>query len=99
MAEINEVSLETTEGIDIEDYDDKIQAILCSIKGTIPGSRGYGIPLRGIAKPPYVAANIMAAELADVVDEYLPEIRVKGVKAEGTIDGDIDVTIQIGRRI
>ena len=99
MAEINDVSLETAEDIDIEDYDDKIQAILCSIKGTIPGSRGYGIPLRCLSKPPTVAANIMAAELADVIDEYLPEIRVKGVKAEGTIDGDLDVTVQIGRRI
>lgn len=99
MTEINEVALTAEDDdLDIEEYHERIQALLYTIEGTLPGSRGFGIPLRFISNPPNVIANMLAAELAGKFEEFMPELRLIGITTQGTIDGDIDVTIHVGRR-
>ncbi len=98
MIDVNNVILKSEEEIDLEIYNDKIQALLFTIEGTLPGSRGFGIPMRALSKPQAIAANTMVAELAAKVDTFIPEVRVVGATTTGTIDGDLDITLQIGRR-
>lgn len=99
MADINEVMVETDDDdIDLEEYDGKIQALIFSFEGTIPGSRGFGLSMDFLSKSPPTAVNMLAGELADKVEEFLPEIKVTGIDSEGTADGDLDITIHIGRR-
>jgi hypothetical protein len=99
VADINEVTVEADDdSIDLEEYDGKIQALIFSYEGTLPGSRGFGLSMDFISKSWPTAVNILAGELADKVEEFLPEIKVTGVETEGSTDGELDVTIHIGRR-
>jgi len=98
MAEIGDITLKSDEEIQLEIYHDQIMALIISVEGTIPGSRGFGIPLGTLSKPQPVVVNSLVAELAEKVDEFIPGIRVISATAEGTPDGDMDLTVKIGRR-
>ena len=93
----------------IERIDSQIKALILSMVGTIPGSRGFGLEREFISRPPQEALNLLAIELEEKLEEYIPEVTVANVEGkdgnavgnvEGKVNGDgsIEPTIYIERR-
>ena len=78
----------------IERIDSQIKALILSMVGTIPGSRGFGLEREFISRPPQEALNLLAIEL----EEYIPEVTVANVEGKVNGDGSIEPTIYIERR-
>lgn len=49
----------------IERIDSQIKALILSMVGTIPGSRGFGLEREFISRPPQEALNLLAIELEE----------------------------------
>ena len=93
----------TDSEIPVERYDPQIRALLASTLGTIPGSRGYGLARTFLSAPMNEAVNILAIELEEKVEEYIPEITIEEVVPNygkrGGIEGAVEsVSIVIGIR-
>ena len=63
----------------IEHIDSQIKALILSMVGTIPGSRGFGLEREFISRPPQEALNLLAIELEEKLEEYIPEVTVANV--------------------
>ena len=50
----------------IERIDSQIKALILSMVGTIPGSRGFGLEREFISRPPQEALNLLAIELESI---------------------------------
>lgn len=82
----------------IERIDSQIKALILSMVGTIPGSRGFGLEREFISRPPQEALNLLAIELEEKLEEYIPEVTVANVEGKVNGDGSIEPTICIERR-
>ena len=80
----------------IERIDSQIKALILSMVGTIPGSRGFGLEREFISRPPQEALNLLAIE--EKLEEYIPEVTVANVERNVNGDGSIEPTIYIERR-
>ena len=78
----------------IERIDSQIKALILSI----PGSRGFGLEREFISRPPQEALNLLAIELEEKLEEYIPEVTVANVEGKVNGDGSIEPTIYIERR-
>lgn len=65
--------------------------------GTIPGSRGFGLEssFQDLRRR---ALNLLAIELEEKLEEYIPEVTVANVEGKVNGDGSIEPTIYIERR-
>lgn len=86
--------------LDPEVYRDRIEALVITREGTLPGSRGFGLTGNFISKNPTKAANILAVELADKAALYLPEVEIRSVELadHDEENGSAEIRILIGRR-
>ena len=66
----------------IERIDSQIKALILSMVGTIPGSRGFGLEREFISRPPQEALNLLAIELEEKLEEYIPEVTVANVEGK-----------------
>ena len=82
----------------IERIDSQIKALILSMVGTIPGSMGFGLEREFISRPPQEALNLLAIELEEKLEEYIPEVTVANVEGKVNGDGSIEPTIYIERR-
>lgn len=82
----------------IERIDSQIKALILSMVGTIPGSRGFGLEREFISRPPQEALNLLAIELEEKLEEYIPEVTVANAEGKVNGDGSIEPTIYIERR-
>lgn len=83
---------------EIERIDSQLKTLTLSAEGTIPGSRGFGLPQNFISMNPREAENIIAIELEEKVAEFIPGITISNVSAEANIDGTLSVEIFVERR-
>ena len=82
----------------IERIDSQIKALILPMVGTIPGSRGFGLEREFTSRPPQEALNLLAIELEEKLEEYIPEVTVANVEGKVNGDGSIEPTIYIERR-
>ena len=75
MAETNTISIVHAGGeLNIERIDEELKALILSPEGTIPGSRNFGLAGEFLSRPPNEAVNILAMELEEKVETFIPEI-------------------------
>lgn len=76
-----------------------LNALMLSKEGTIPGSREFGLPQKFLSCPQSeMAMNILGIELSGKAKEYFPEIYIKAVTGQTSVDGDFKATIIVERR-
>ena len=96
---INHVDIVMGEELpEVERIDSQLKALLLSREGTIPGSRGFGLPQNFVSMNPREAANIIAIELEEKVAEFIQEVTISDVTATPDIDGSMSVQIIVERR-
>ena len=88
----------TIEPDELELANDIIEAMMITRKGSIPGSRGYGLTQIFIDMPGPDAINMITVELAEAMDEYIPTLELQDVSATTDTDGTLALDIRIGRR-
>jgi hypothetical protein len=79
---------------DFERIDTNLRSLMASITCTIPGSRGFGIDVEIVDKPPEICMNDFAAELDDKVLEFMPEIRIADIEWENK-NGVLSVAVYV----
>ena len=90
----NEIQIVNVDGLtDFERIDSNLRALIVSIAGTLPGSRGFGLSGVSTDLRPEDARNTFYAELDEKVEQYIPEIRIEDVTMELTDSGAM--TLQI----
>lgn len=82
----------------LEKIDQIIRALLITRKGTIPGSRSFGLPGQFVDAPEPEAANMVAVGLAEALTEYAPEVSVDRVEINGQVDGSLGLKVYVGGR-
>ena len=93
---------------ELELANDIIEAMMITRKGSIPGSRGYGltqifIDMPGREKGMYPmpgpdAINMITVELAEAMDEYIPSLELQDIKGTQDEEGVLELDIYLGRR-
>lgn len=72
-----------------EEIRKNVKAIIETAKGTMPGSRAFGLNNDFLSYPPATAQNLMAVEIANEIDEYEPRVTVASVEFEETSEQTI----------
>lgn len=81
----------------METIDQIVQAILITRRGTIPGSRSFGLPGQFVDSPDPAAINLLAVDLAEQIAKYAPEVQLEKVEPTETgADGTLGLKIYIG---
>ena len=89
MAETNTISIVHAGGeLNIERIDEELKALILSPEGTIPGNRNFGLAGEFLSRPPNEAVNILAMELEEKVEAFIPEITIANV--EGNFGSNIE---------
>ena len=83
---------------ELELANDIIESMLITRKGSIPGSRGFGLTQIFIDMPGPDAINMITVELAEAMDEYIPSLELQDVKGTQDEEGVLELDIYIGRR-
>ena len=73
----------------------RLNALILSREGTIPGSRGFGLKGNYLSRPPAQAINVFAIELQEKARIYFPEVSIKKVTGSISPDGDLDVEVEV----
>lgn len=99
MKKIGEVEIVSTNGMnDAEKYNAQLKALILTPEGTLPGSRGFGLPMDFLSKPVQEAINIMALELEEKLQQFIPAITIANMEGEITPQGTMNVRVFIERR-
>lgn len=100
MGKINTISIANTgEQKDIEKIDTELKALLLSVEGTIPGSREFGLTGDFYERPAHEVPNILAMELEEKVETFIPEITIASVENNSeSMNSELDLTIHIEGR-
>lgn len=99
MITIDQIEIVPVDNVtDLERVNEQIKNLILSYEGTIPGSRGFGLPGDFMDLPPAEALNVFAIELEEKCDEYIPTIDITDVTGEVTMDGLGDLQVSITRR-
>ena len=83
---------------ELELANDIIEAMMITRKGSIPGSRGYGLAQIFIDMPGPDAINMITVELAAAMDEYIPSLELQDIKGTQDEEGVLELDIYLGRR-
>lgn len=96
---ISSVKIASTNNVpELDRIDTQLKALLLSAEGTIPGSRGFGLERQFMSRPPNEAINLLAMELEEKVEEFIPEITIANAEGIVHMDGAIEATIYVERR-
>lgn len=82
---------------DFERIDSELRALIKTIIGTLPGSRGFGIE-DYIDENMYDVESEFAAAVDDGCEQYIPEITIESVSFEAGTDGILSVKIYVEER-
>lgn len=83
----------------LQTIDDIIQALLITRRGTIPGSRSFGLSGTFIDANNPDAVNIIAVDLSEALAVYAPEIDIDRVElTEADTDGTMGLKVYIEGR-
>ena len=79
---------------ELELANDIIEAMMITRKGSIPGSRGYGLTQIFIDMPGPDAINM----ITEAMDEYIPSLELQDIKGTQDEEGVLELDIYLGRR-
>lgn len=74
----------------------RVERLMGERKGTVPGNRGFGLDQGFLSAPSNRAAGMLAVELQEACDSYIPEAVIKSVSGRVS-DGFDAVTVTVGR--
>lgn len=89
--QIQTVNLE--EMSDFQRIDRNLKTLIVSVAGTIPGSRGFGMPADITDLAPFAARNEFVSELDERAERYIPEIRIEDVEFEADVNGFVGLRV------
>ncbi len=96
---ISSIKIVSTEDVpELNRIDTQLKALLMSREGMTPGSRGFGLAREFMSRPPNEAINLLAIELEEKVEQYIPEITIANVEGNIHADGSIEPIIYVERR-
>lgn len=96
---ISSIKIVSTDNMpELNRIDTQLKALILSMEGMIPGSRGFGLTREFVGRPPHEAFNLLAIELEEKVEQYIPEITIASVDGTVYVDGSIEPTIYVERR-
>ena len=78
---------------ELELANDIIEAMMITRKGSIPGSRGYGLTQIFIDMPGPDAINMITVELAEAMDEYIPSLELQDIKGTQDEEGVLELDV------
>lgn len=100
MREIDNIEIKSTAGLlDVERYDAQLKALVVTREGTLPGSRGFGLPAEILDLGVAQSVNLLTIELSEKVDKYIPDITVADVDRSANDKGIVQTQIHIERRV
>jgi hypothetical protein len=73
---------------DFERIHTNIRALIMSVEGTIPGSRGFGISPDIVDLNPMDARNMLHMSFDEKVEEYIPEIMIEDLDIKKDEDSE-----------
>lgn len=88
----------TEDAPELNRIDTQLKTLLLSKEGMIPGSRGFGLAREFMSRPPNEAMNLLAIELEEKVEQYIPEITIANVEGSIHADGSMEPIIYVERR-
>ena len=74
----------------------RVERLMAERKGTVPGNRGFGLEQRFLSALSNRAAGMLAVELQEACDLYIPEAVIKSVSGR-VCDGFEAVSVTVGR--
>ena len=80
---------------DFERIDQNLRNLIITLIETIPGSRGFGLPVEITDLMPEQARNEFAAALDEKIEEYIPEILVTNIEFVRDEEGNMDMQITV----
>ena len=80
----------------IQLYKTRLQNMLAVMRGTMVGSRGFGIDPDMLDLPPADAQDYLLVDLQTGADEYIPELDISGIEWTADINGDMNLALDIG---
>lgn len=100
MRKINTINIANTGSKrNIEKVDSELKALLLTVEGTVPGSRGFGLTGDFYERPAHEVPNILAMELEEKVETFIPEITIASVENNSEyMTSQLDLTIHIEGR-
>lgn len=97
---INEVEIVSTDNMtDMERYITWLKSLIVTPEGSLPGNRGFGLKMDFLSAIPAQAVNLLAIELDEKVQEYIPEITIANVELLSVSGGELNIKIHIERRV
>ncbi|MBQ7655610.1 MAG: hypothetical protein IJS41_03780 [Clostridia bacterium] len=91
--EIQTVNMDGMSGF--ERIDGNLRALIASVEGTIPGSRGFGLPAGITDMNPDRARNDLAEALDEKTERFIPEIRIASLDCDMDLSGVLKAKIFI----
>lgn len=90
-------------GIDDPDYlrqlNIELQTLLLTRRGTLPGSRDYGLRQNFLDYVTPASINQMGVELSEAIDRWVPDVRLQGLSNTADELGSVDqVTLMLELR-
>lgn len=80
---------------ELESISERLNNLMLCAEGTLPGSRGFGLPDDFISLQAPQALNLFAVELQEKADVYVPEVTIKEVKGAADSDGNLAMSIEV----
>ena len=98
---IKNVSIQCTSELpDFEKYKTELSALILAKEGTLPGNRAFGLSPNVSDIGASAAANLIAIDLAEKVEKYIPEITIADVSVvDDDGMGKASIKILIERRV
>lgn len=81
---------------DVQLYKTRLQNMLAVMRGTMVGSRGFGINPDVLDLPPQDASDFLLVDLQTGADEYIRELDISGVDWTSELDGSMRLVLDVG---
>jgi len=77
-------------------YKTRLQNMLAVMRGTMVGSRGFGINPDVLDLSPMDASDFLLVDLQTGADEYIRELDISGAEWTADLNGDMKLALDIG---
>ena len=101
MAYVGLATIKASGDIDYEEletYDERLQCLISTVEGTLPGSRGFGLDPEITDKMPDDALNLFAMDLQEKAEKFIPGIGIANVTGKMNEESSLETQIYIERR-
>lgn len=82
----------------LQSIDRRLKALILTAEGTLPGSRAFGLAPEFLDTQTREAANLLALELSEKAEIYVPEVEIADVSMQDDGNGGTAAQIHIERR-